>query len=546
MKNERLAAIDIGTNSIRCIVVEASSNGSYRVLDDEKDTVRLGEGIASSGAISDAAIKRAEQAAERMARLVKGLGVKGVEAVATSAVRSASNGPQLVHRLESILEVPIRVISGEEEAELATQSALRNFDMQGQRYGVMDVGGGSVELTTAQGQVVEEHYSLELGAVVMTERFLKGDPVKQTEMEKLRSHIRNLLKKRFGSNRPLLPSMVGSGGTITAIAQMVLLYRREELPSTHGVTLLRSEIVHILAMLQRKGLSERKSVPGLSPDRADIIIAGVAVVDTMMEFFGSNSLLVNARGIREGGILQALQRHGLSVYAPSSRSWRDSVLDFGRNCQIEEAHALQVSWIALSIFDDVAKPCGLKKRDRVILETAAILHDAGAWINYESHHKHSYHLIRHANLYGLSPRERELAAQVARYHRKALPKRKHESFQKLSQKEQILVSRLGGILRLADGLDRRRCSAIRKISCAVQGEVARLAISGSDDLAVEIFGGGAKKELFERAFGLQVIFAAHSEAETSTNANCTGWYGQIFNIPVHTELLSNAVKTIGY
>ncbi len=512
MKNERLAAIDIGTNSIRCIVVEASGNGSYRVLDDEKDTVRLGEGIGSTGAISDAAMQRAEQAAKRMSRLVKGLGVKGVEAVATSAVRSASNGPQLVSRLESILDVPIRVISGEEEAELATQSALRNFDMQGQRYGVMDVGGGSVELTTAQGQVVEEHYSLELGAVVMTERFLKGDPMKHAEIEKLRGHIRSLLKKRFGANRPLLPVMVGSGGTITAIAQMVLLHRREELPSVHGVTLLRSEIVHVLAMLQRKELSERRNIPGLSPDRADIIVAGVTVVDAMMEFFGSNSLLVNARGIREGVILQALQRYGFSANEPSDRSWRDSVLDFGRNCQIEETHALQVSWIALAVFDELAKVCGLKKRDRVILETAAILHDAGAWINYESHHKHSYHLIRHANLFGLTPRERELAAQVARYHRKALPKRKHEAFQKLTQKEQILVCRLGGILRLADGLDRRRCSAIRKIACAVQGDVARVALSGSDDLGVEIFGGSAKKELFERAFGLQVVFAERHPA----------------------------------
>lgn len=513
MKNERLAAIDIGTNSIRCIVVEASSNGSYRVLDDEKETVRLGEGIASSGAISDAAVQRAEHAAERMARLVKGLGVKGVEAVATSAVRSASNGPLLVSRLESVLEVPVRVISGEEEAELATQSALRNFDMQGQRYGVMDVGGGSVELTTGQGQVVEEHYSLELGAVVMTERFMRGDPVRQSELEMLRKHIRNTLRKMFGSNRPLLPVMVASGGTITAIAQMVLLYRREELPSVHGVTLLRSEIVHVLAMLQRKNLSERKNLPGLSPDRADIIVAGVAVVDAMMEFFGSNSLLVNARGIREGVILQALQRHGLSSCSPSNRSWRDSVIDFGRNCQIEEAHALQVSWIALAIFDDMEKACGLKKRDRVILETAAILHDAGAWINYESHHKHSYHLIRHASLFGLTPRERELAAQVARYHRKALPKRKHEAFQKLTPKEQLLVGRLGGILRLADGLDRRRCSAIRKISCTVQGDVARIAVSGSDDLAVEIFGGGAKKELFERAFGLHLLFTEGTVAE---------------------------------
>lgn len=512
MKNERLAAIDIGTNSIRCIVVEASRNGSYRILDDEKETVRLGEGIASRGAISNAAIQRAELAISRMTKLVKGLGVRGVEAVATSAVRSATNGPALVARLETILGVPIQVISGEQEAALAAQSALRNFDMQGQRYGVLDVGGGSVELTTAQGQVVEEHYSLELGAVVMTERFLRGDPLRGTDLEKFRRHLRAELKKRFGNDKLQLPLLVGSGGTVTAIAQMVLQYRREELPSVQGVTVLRSEVVHILAMLQRKTLAERKTVPGLSPDRADIIVAGVGVVDTLMEFFGSNSLLVNARGIREGVILQALQRHGLARQTPTHRTWRDSVLEFGRNCQIEEGHALQVARLALSLFDDLAKPCALKKRDRVVLEAAAILHDAGAWISYESHHKHSYHLIRHAELFGLSPRERELAAQVARYHRKALPKKKHEPLQKLTAKEQALVSRLGGLLRLADGLDRRRCGAVERISCSVQGTVARLTVSGSDDLAVEVFGGSAKKELFEKAFGLQILFNVQPEA----------------------------------
>lgn len=513
MKPARLAAVDIGTNSIRCIVVEAGDYGSYRVLDDEKETIRLGEGIAGSGAIGTAAMARAEQAAQRISKLVRGLGVKGVEVVATSAVRSASNGPALVARLEAILGTTIRVISGEEEAALAAQSALRNFDMQGQRYGVLDIGGGSLELTTAQGQLIEEHYSLELGAVVLTERFLTSDPVRSSELDRLRRHVRAELKKQLGSERPQLPLLVASGGTINAIAQMALHLRREELPSVHGVTVLRSELVHLLAMLQRKPLSERLAVAGLPPDRADIIVAGAAAVDALMEFCGCNALLVNARGIREGVILQALQRHGLAGRSETARSWRDAVLAFGRNCRIEEQHSLQVARIAVLLFDALAKPCGLKKRERVILETAAILHDCGAWISYESHHKHSYHLIRHADLFGISPRERELAAQVARYHRKALPKKKHEPFRKLTAQEQQLVCRLGGILRLADGLDRRRCGAVSDLSCNRHGELLQITLLGSDDLTVELFGGAAKKELFEKAFGLQVSFCLHADAE---------------------------------
>lgn len=506
MKNERLAAIDIGTNSIRCIVVEALRGGTYRILDDEKETIRLGEGIASSGAISADAAERAEKAAARMAVLLKGLGVKHVEAVATSAVRSATNGAALVRRLESVLGVSIRVISGEEEAALAAHSALRNFDMQGQRYAVLDMGGGSAELTSAQGRMIEEHFSLELGAVVMTERFLKSDPVKKGDLEKLRRYVRSELKRCFSGSKRLFPVILGSGGTITAIGQMALEHRREELPSVHGVTVLRSEVVHILAMLVRSNLAERRAIPGLPQDRSDIITAGVLVVDMLMEFFGANSLLVNGRGIREGMILKALQQNGLAGNMPVERSWRDCVLDFGRSCQIEEIHSLQVAELALAIFDDLRPACRFKKRERLILEVAALLHDVGAWINYESHHKHSYHLIRHAELFGISPRERELAAQVARYHRKALPKKKHEQFQKLSDLEKQCVSRLGGILRLADGLDRRRCKAIDKISCRIDGGNAHLTLSGPDDLFVEVFGGNAKKDLFEKAFGLGVVF----------------------------------------
>lgn len=507
MIKERLAAIDIGTNSIRCIVVECNQDGSFRILDDEKDTVRLGEGIAETGEISAAAVARAEAALTRMHKLVTGLKVKVIDAVATSAMRKSTNGPRLVKRFSELLGSEIRVISGDEEAALAAQSALRNFDTHGKRFGVLDVGGGSVELITAQGVHVEEFYSFELGAVVMTEQFLKADPIRSTDYRKFQKHIRDTVKKQLDGDKLTLPTLIGSGGTINAIAQMALQLRRNPVEGVHGLEVLRSEVVHLLAMLQRRDLKGRREVPGLTPDRADIIVAGVGLVDTMMELFDANTLLVNSHGIREGMIVEAIKRRGMVPDAPSPRSWRESVISFGRSCQMDDMHSQQVATLSLALFDGVADVYGLKKRDRVLLEAAALLHDIGYYISYHSHHKHSCHLIRHADLFGITPREREMVAVIARYHRKSLPKKKHDEFQRLTVKEQTTVSKLAGILRLADGLDRRRCSVVSGLACSVEGSLVRLTLSGTEDLAVELFGGSAKKDLFEKTFAVQVLFA---------------------------------------
>lgn len=513
MNKERLAALDIGTNSIRCIVVACSKDGSFQTLLDEKATVRLGEGIAGTGEISPAAIARAEAALQHMRKLATGLRVKAIDAVATSAMRKASNGVLLVKRFSDILGSEIRVISGEEEAELAAHSALRNFDTQGKRFGVIDVGGGSVELIIAQGVHVEACYSFELGAVVMTERYFTEDPVTPVALKRFGKHIRDTIKEQLDGDKLMLPTLIGSGGTINAIGQMALQLRRNPVESIHGLKILRSEVVHLLAMLQRRDLNSRREIPGLSPDRADIIVAGVALVDTLMELFGANSLLVNANGIREGMILDAIKRRGMGPEVPLHRTWRDSVVAFGRSCQSDDEHSQQVARLSLRLFDQLAKTFSLKKRERVLLEAAALLHDVGYYISYHSHHKHSCHLIRHADLFGITPREREMIAVIARYHRKSMPKKKHAEFTRLTEKERLTITRLAGILKLADGLDRRRNSSVHTASCTISDNQAVLTLSGSDDLSVEQHGAESKKDLFEKAFGLQLSISVEGQHE---------------------------------
>ncbi|HEX9023326.1 MAG TPA: Ppx/GppA family phosphatase, partial [Geobacteraceae bacterium] len=303
MKRNRLAAVDLGTNSVRCIVVEVDKGGKYRVLDDEKATVRLGEGIATEGAIAPAAWQRTMEALSRMKKIIDGYGVIGIETVATSAVRRAANGAAFVKAVADNPGLAIEIISGEEEGELAALSALHNFSMEGTRYALADIGGGSVEVVTALGSHIDEIYSLDLGAVVLTENFITTDPVNQKEYLRLRRKVRKTLKAAFPPEEFPVNCLLGSGGTMTSIAAMVMAMRKEGYGSIHGYEVFRSEVVHLLAMLLRKSLKERRALPGLNPERADIIIAGVTVVDELMELFKANLLKINERGIREGLIL---------------------------------------------------------------------------------------------------------------------------------------------------------------------------------------------------------------------------------------------------
>ena len=505
MKKNRLAAIDIGTNSIRCIIVEVDKPGKYRILDDEKATVRLGEGLARDNAISSAAWQRAIDALSRMKKIVDGYGVTGVETAATSAVRRATNGNAFVQAIADNVGLQIEIISGEEEAELALSSAQHNFDMEGTRYAMIDIGGGSVEIVTALGSHIEEISSLELGAVTLTDNFIASDPIRSEEYQKLRKRVRKELKNALSGEEMPVQCLIGSGGTMTSIAAMVMALRKEGYGSIHGYEVLRSEVVHLLAMLLRKDVTERRSIPGLHPDRADIIVAGVTVVDELMEFFASNILIINERGIREGLILKALKKQSLLPAAPRPKNWREGVLEFARSCHNDEEHSRHVAKLALAIFAALADIFSLGAKERQILEGAALLHDVGYFISYADHHKHSYHLVRHADLFGFTPRDRELIALVARYHRKALPKKKHEGYARLTLQDQLLVRRLGGILRLADGLDRRRAGVVTTVDCSLSPSTFMLRLHGEGDISVELFGGKAKGDLFETAFDKKLI-----------------------------------------
>lgn len=529
----RIAAIDVGTNSIRLIVAEATSAGNYRILDDEKETARLGTGLVASGRLSPKVMQKAALAIARMKSIAEGYGVNRLRAIGTCAVREADNRDEFLAMVRRQAGLTVEPISAEEEARLAYRSVARAFDLRTLAAAIVDIGGGSTEAVLSSGGVVEEVYTLPLGAVRLTEQYGGPEQRGADKYQRMRRAIRKVLRETI-SKPPFLPQvMIGTGGTFTALAD-VALHRdqlRDETPvafgTIRGYQLKRSDLCHLIDWLRELPLRARARVPGLSPERADIIVAGAAIVERLMKHLRANRLLVHDRGVRDGLLLTMLEEL-FPQDDPTSAKLVDpmhSVEQFAAACGYEQHHCHHVAQLAGGIFDQATRlfpvgPSGWPEpASRTILQAAALLHDVGYLINYSKHHRHSYHLIVHSDPAGFTPREIELVANVARYHRRAAPKLKHRNFAKLSSDDREIVRRLAAILRVADGLDRNHLQNVRGVTVQARRGTVHFVLDAAQDPAVDIWGAVRKSGLFDETFGVKTRFEwARPEACDGTNA----------------------------
>ncbi|MFL5402911.1 MAG: HD domain-containing protein, partial [Gemmatimonadales bacterium] len=459
----RLAAIDVGTNTIRLIVAEVQDDDTYRVLDEEREMVRLGEKLDRTGRLSDEAIERALAAIGKMKAIADGFRITELRAIATSAVREAANGRGFIREVLRQHKVRIEIISGEEEAQLAFRSAARHFDLQGRSTAVVDIGGGSVEIILSAGTAIDQVYSLPLGAVRVTERLVRSDPLKNKHWKQMKEEIDRGIRAAIRQPAHRAEIMVGSGGSFTALAHMSKWQREGRHGSVQGYVLTPAEIIHLLDRLREAPLEVRRQIPGLSPDRADIILAGASVISRLVRRLGSQEIMVNERGIRDGILLQMISElpgRGSVAQLPQSGNRMEWARVFARKCRSNERHCEQVARLALQIFDGIKTRFGLPASGRDLLQAAALLHDIGYLISHSKHHKHAYHLIMHGDLPGFSAPEVELIANIARYQRRAFPRKRHENLARFTADERSLVGRLSGILRIADGLDRTHSQAV--------------------------------------------------------------------------------------
>ena len=503
---ERIAAIDVGSNSIRLSVAEYDPASGLRIIDEVKDQPRLAMGIAATGALDPFAMERAIAALKRMKEVADRRQVSRIRAVATSAVREADNGREFVKRVKRETGIVLDVVTGDVEASLSYRSVAHHFRLNNKRALIADIGGGSLELVGAVNGLVEMTSSLPLGAVRLTEMWMAGDRSAQKEVDDLRGWVRKRLKKSLAKREWANATMIGSGGTFTNLARMVRGRRGFDVgEAVHGETVSTAEVEQMLEWLATKTSEERAAVPGLNPQRADIIMAGLGVTAELLDLIKAPLLTVSAYGLREGLLLEMVGDERALAVDPL-RAMRE----FIDRCQGDKRHVEQVRVLALALFDRLHHVLGAPPAERAILEAAGLLHDVGQVVSYRSHHKHSYQLILHADRLNLGSRDRMLVALVSRYHRKKGPSQKDSQFARLSESDRETVRRLSGILRVADGLDRGHAAMVDHISTRLTKEQLSIKVApkkSGADLSLEIWGASRKADVLEKVLGRQVVIS---------------------------------------
>ncbi len=477
----RVAAVDIGSNSIHLIIAEARPGERLRLIEREKDTVRLAAGLTETHHLTDEKIKAATATLRRFTDLARSYDVTALLAVATSAIREAWNREVFLQRVEQEIGLKVEVLPGIEEARLIALAVAEVTDFQGKPTLILDIGGGSTEFILTTGPTPHYLASVKLGAVRLHEQFLSGqDPPTRTDVAALTTYVQSALARTVREIREAggFQQVIGTSGTILALAaaqpdgiltdKKDVFGKKAHSPFTPFATELTSSALQLLNhRLQRLSHKDRRKLPGIDARRADIIIAGGILLETIFRELGITHLTTCEWSLREGVVINYLREQG---WTPPQVSWtaeeirEQSILSVARRYNYEAAHAHHTARLAERIFDQTQVLHGLGARERAWLRYAAILHDIGYHIAHTSHHKHTMYLIRHAELPGFHAHEIAIIANLARYHRGSLPKRKHEDFTHLSPVHQAVITKLIPILRLADALDRRHAGKVQDVA----------------------------------------------------------------------------------
>ncbi len=515
-----IAAIDIGTNSVHMVVVEIDPKlPAFHIIAKEKDTVRLGDRDPDTGDLTEEAIKRALNALKRCKDLAESLNVRQILAVATSATREAGNGIAFLHRIKSELGISVNLISGQEEARRIYLGVLSGMDFGDRPHVMIDIGGGSTELILADIREARFLSSTKVGAVRLTKEFVTSDPISKKELNYLKAYVRGMLERPVEEIWHSLqlnenPRLVGTSGTIETLATIHALDKQGTVPNPlNGYQLTRQDIEAATNKLAAMTYEERFSIPGISDKRAEIIVPGAIILLEAMEMLCINSITICERALREGIIVDWMLTQGLISdrlrYQNEVRN--RNIFKIAHKYQVDLEYSERVANFALSLFEQTQEHLHQWGQDeKELLWAAAILHNCGIYISHSAHHKHSYYLIRNAELLGFTELELELIANIARYHRKSKPKKRHDSYQELpSKKYQLMVRQLSAILRIAVALDRRNKGAIARVRCHFDPKQRILDVTVipheiGDDCALELWSLDYKKPIFEEEFDIQL------------------------------------------
>ena len=504
----RLAAIDIGTNSVHMIVVQVRPDFSFEVIDREKEMVRLGAGGLDGKKLTREAMTAALQALSKFERLAKSHQVDEILAVATSATREAENGGAFLEAIERKTGVRPRIITGTEEARLIHLAAVYGVDTPKATV-VIDIGGGSVEITLGSGREVKFARSFKIGVIRLTEHFVESDPISDREEKKMTRFIGEQVDRYIdqivaaGYDR-----VIGTSGTIVSLGTVATAIDRDGAApeEVRNLRVPAKSLRRVRKMAVEMKLEERLHMPGQDPRRADLMVAGAVLLDALLKKLDAGEITLCDLALREGVVLDYIHRHRRDIARvdryPDVR--KRSVIELAERCSWEGDHSRQVAELALALFDQTRRVHGLGAREREWLELGSYLHDIGNHISYKGHHRHSYYLIKNGNLRGFEPEEIEIIALLARFHRRATPKSDHELIADLDHDSRQTVAVLSAFLRLAETLDRSRHGVVKGLEVRERLGALKIKVQAVGDAELEMWAAHRQAGVLEEALDRRV------------------------------------------
>jgi exopolyphosphatase / guanosine-5'-triphosphate,3'-diphosphate pyrophosphatase len=504
----RYAAIDIGSNSIRMEAAEVIPGQPARVLASDREVTRLGEGVFRGGAIDEDAARATCAVLRRMADLYRSLDVVGVRAVATSAVRDARNQRSFLERASEAAGTPVELVSGREEARLIHVGVASAWPQPGKRVLVIDIGGGSAEIIAAHNDAMEEAFSRPLGAVRLTEMFLRHDPPQPVELHRMAEYIEEkaaMAVRRLGNRK--WDRAIATSATASTMASAVARLGRGKREDFDRVRVTAAQARQLYARLSALDLQGRRKVAGIGPRRAEIVVPGVAVLAYLLRAFRLPAFYYSRAGVRDGIIADLAARGVGSERSRLTREQRREVERMSRRYGVAVEHARHVAGVACLLFDGLQPLHELPPACGRLLEAAAHLHDVGHYVSDTAHHKHSHYLVANSDMPGFTERERLLIAGLCRYHRKAMPSPVHPAYLALTPEERRQLALLVPLLRLADNLDRSHTQRIQDVRCRIVDGKVLLDVVSKGDVDLEQWAAERAAEAFQQVYNRPVALS---------------------------------------
>jgi exopolyphosphatase/guanosine-5'-triphosphate,3'-diphosphate pyrophosphatase len=499
----KISAIDAGSNAMRMVVGEVDEKWQVKTVENIRLPVRLGGDVFGKGSLENKTIQQAEEAFLRFKHTADIHNVHRLRAVATSAAREAANRDLLIDRIHQISGIELEIISGEEEARLIHQAVIHELKLKNKRILLIDIGGGSVEVTISNGQSIISTESYNMGTVRLLEKLDDKKPG-HTFGKLVREYAENAryrIERNLGDEK--IQVCAGTGGNVEEIGRLrQKLFKGE---SDRLITL--PELEKLVERLSDMSYTERMRKLGLRPDRADVILPASIILHLIAKEAGVKQIAIPNVGLKDGILLDLAEELSKKTQPHSRDQVWESALHLGRKFQFDERHALLTARLAARLFEQTCSLHDLNGDNLLLLETGSLLHDIGHFINTVDHDKHAFYLLSTTRLIGLDQREQNIVANLVRYHHKRPPTTEDENFKSLSPGDRSIVLKLCAILRLADSMDISHTTNVKDVILMENKPGWQMKIIGKDELLLENWSIAKRKSLFQEVFGVYLEIA---------------------------------------